>query len=101
MDVTYVVYSEEYYFSMNTFSTGMRKRIYNIAYDEESAKDVERLVKDALQKTVDSGELNANNEMLTTFHVEIIQLDKKCSLEEAKKEVLNDDFTWGKTGKNI
>ena len=37
------------------------------------------------QKTIDNGEINANNEMLTSYDIKIICLDGKYSLEEANK----------------
>jgi hypothetical protein len=55
---------------------------------------------EVLQKTIDNGEINANNEMLTSYDIKIICLDGKYSLEEAKKIVINDDYTWRKSGKS-
>ena len=97
MENTYVVYSEEYYFSMNTFSTALRKNVYSVSYNEESAEEVKNMMEETLQKSVENGEINANNEMLTTFDVKVISLEGKLSLEDAKKMAVNGDYTWGRS----
>jgi saccharopine dehydrogenase-like NADP-dependent oxidoreductase len=100
MDNTYVVYCEEYYFSMNTFSTILKKRVYNVSYNQESAEEVKSMMEEIMQKNVDLSEINANNEMLTTYDIKIVCLEGKYSLDEAKAIVINNDYTWGKTGKS-
>lgn len=100
MENTYVVYCEEYYFSMNTFSTILKKNVYNVSYNQENADNIKSMMGEVLQKTIDNGEINANNEMLTSYDIKTICLDGKYSLEEAKKIVINDDYTWGKSGKS-
>ena len=97
MENTYVVYSEEYYFSMNTFSSVLKKNVYNVTYNEDSASEVKNMIEDTLQKTVEAGDINANNEMLTTFEVKVIPLEGKYSIEDAKKMVVNGDYTWGRS----
>ena len=38
--------------------------------------------------------------MLTTYQIDTICLEGKLSIEEAKKSVMDDDYTWGKVGKS-
>jgi hypothetical protein len=99
LDKTYVVYSEEYYFSAIKFGTILRKRVYSVSYDEEEAQEVNEIMNAALQQTVDEGGLNANNEILTAFSIKTIPLDGRLSIEDAKCKVIDDDYTWGKVGK--
>ena len=98
MDKTYVVYCMEYYFNCNFLSTNLKKRVYNVMYNVESAEEIMQMIKEGLQKIVDSGELNANNEILTSYDVKVITLDGKFSIDEAREKVINDDCTWGKVG---
>lgn len=99
MENTYVVYCEEYYFSMNTLSTILRKNVYNVSYDQESADKVQMMLDEVLKKSVEASEINANNEILTAYKIETACLDGKLSIEEAKSVVINDDYTWGKVGR--
>lgn len=46
MDNTYVVYSEEYYFSMKTFSTILRKQVYTVSYNQDEAEEVRRMMEE-------------------------------------------------------
>ena len=96
--MTYVVYAEEYYFSLKTFSTVLKKNVYNVSYNQEAAEEVKAMLEEAFQKRVDAGEVNANNEILTTYTIEVKCLDEKLSLTEASKRVIDDDYTWGKVG---
>jgi len=99
MNNTYVVYCEEYYFNLNTFSTILRKKVYNVSYNQESAEEVKSMMEEVLQKSMDSGEINANNGILTTYSIKVICLDGVYSIDEAKQMVIDDDYTWGKVGK--
>ena len=98
MDKTYVVYCEEYYFSMNTMSTVLRKKVYNVSYNMDEAEEVKSMMEEVLNKSVEAAEVNANNEMITTYNIKIIDLGGKLSVEDASKAVINDDYTWGKVG---
>ena len=100
MEKTYVVYSEEYYFSMNVLSTVLRKKVYNVSYNQESAEEVKTMMEEVLKKSVEAAEVNANNEMLTAYKIEIVCLDKRLSIEEAKSAVIDDDYTWGRIRKS-
>ena len=100
MENTYVVYSEEYYFSMNTLSTVLRKNVYNVSYNQESAEEVKIMLEEALKKSVEASEINSNNEMLTAYKIETVCLDGKLSIEEAKSAVIDDDYNWGKVGRS-
>ncbi len=99
MDNTYVVYSEEYYFSGVKFRTIMRKKVYTVTYDETEAQEVCDLMNSTLQQQLDAGEVNDNYEILTTFSVKTIPLEGHLSIDEAKSMVVDDDYTWGKVGK--
>ena len=50
MEKTYVVYSEEYYFSINILSTVLRKKVYNVSYNQESAEEVKTMMEEVLKK---------------------------------------------------
>ena len=95
MENTYVVYVEEYYFSVNTLSTILRKKVYNVSYSREAAEEVKAMIEESLKKSVASGELNANNEMLTTYQADVRCLEGRLTIEESKAAVINDDYTWG------
>ena len=97
MDKTYVLYSEEYYFSMNSFSTIMRKNVYNVTYNGEAAEELREVIEESLSKAVEAGELNDKNEILSAYEVKTVALDGKLSIDEAKQMVINDDYSWGKT----
>ena len=99
MDNTYIVYSEEYYLNLNTLSPVLKKKVYNVSYDEESAEEVKNMMSEVLQNNVDIAEINANNEILTTYNIKVIRLSGKLSIETAKKVVIDDDYTWGKVGR--
>ena len=98
MNNTYVVYTEEYYFSLNTFSSLLRKKVYNISYNKESAEEIKELMEESLQELLNSSDINSNNEILTTYKIEIICLDGILSFDDARAAVINDDYTWGKVG---
>ena len=100
MENTYVVYAEEYYFSLMALSTILKKRIYNISYDKESAEEVKDMMEEVLKKLCESSEINANKEILTTYSIKTICLEGKLSFKEARETVINDDYTWGKVGKS-
>ncbi len=97
---TYVVYSEEYFLSMNTLSTVLRKKVYNVAYDSETAEEIKKMMEEVLQRTVNEAKINANNEMLTAYDIKVICLEGELTIDEAKASVIDDDYTWGKVEKN-
>lgn len=98
MENTYVVYCEEYYFSLNTFSTILKKKVYNVSENLEVAEEIKNTMDTILQKSVDSKEIDANNEIITTYEIKVICLEGNYSIEEARNLVINDDYTWGKVG---
>ena len=96
MENTYVVYSDEYYFSLNSFSTVLKKRVYHVSYNMDSAEEVKSMMEEVLQKTVDAASFNSNREMLTAYDIKVVTLEGKHSIEEAKELVVDDDYTWGR-----
>ena len=98
MGSTYVVYSEEYYLSISSLRTILRKKIYTVSYSKEEADEVKDMMEEVLKKSVKEAELNDNNEMLTTYKIETICLDGKLTKEEAEEAIIDDDYTWGKVG---
>ena len=85
---------------MNALSTIMRKNVYNVSYNQESAEEVKSMMEEILQNVVDSSKVNNNNEMLLSYGIKVVCLDGKYSIDEAKSMVIDDDYTWGKVGKN-
>ena len=81
---------------MRSLSTVLRKHVYTVSYDKESAEEVKNMMEEVLQKESDAGKLNANNEMLTAFGIQVVCLDGKLSIDEAKQMVISDDYPWGK-----
>lgn len=98
---TYVVYSEEYYFDLKVMQTVLKKRVYNVSPSSEVATEVKEMMQESLQATVDAGEMNADLEMLTTFSINVVSLEGTLTKEEAEAQVIDDDYTWGKTGKTM
>lgn len=100
-DKTYVVYSEEYYFDLKVMRTVLKKKVYNVSPNPEIAAEVKEMMASSLQATVDSGEMNADYEMLTTFSINVVSLEGILTKEEAEAQVINDDYTWCKVGKKM
>jgi len=98
MEETYVVYCEEYYFNCNYLKTILKKKVYNVSYEEKSAEEVLSLIEEVNERIKEKHELNANNEILVSYSCKIIKLEGHKSIEEATNAVINDDYTWGKVG---
>ena len=96
MENTYVVYSEEYYFSVKELRTILKKRVYTVTQNEEDANEIRDMMEEVLKN--DLYHPNNNNEMLTAYDMKIITLEGVLSSDDAKSMVINDDFTWGKVG---
>ena len=92
MKKTYVVFCEEYYFSMNSLSTVLKKKIYNVSYSFKTAEEIRKTMKKTLDSFIDDGELNVKNEILSAYNIRTICLDDKYSFDEAEKIVLNGDY---------
>ena len=100
MEKTYVVYSEEYYFSVKALSTALRKNVYNVSPNKEDAEEVKYILESVLENMRNNAKVNANDELLTAYHVDLITLEGKYSINEAKDMVIDDDYTWGHVSKN-